>query len=504
MANRHADKAREEFLAEAQELIEALSRDLLILDAGERSGQRNPETLNDLFRGVHTLKGLSGMFGFERMGKLSHVLEDTLEDLRMGRIELSQPALDVLFEGVEGFQRLLADAKQGGDSGVDIEAFASRVGGIARAKATAHDVLRDYDFDPSMLGVLTEYEEHRLRTNLEQGFSVYRLRVCLALEVIDTALDHLKERVKGLAEIVTYLPSMDGGSVDSIEIEMLLATRAPEAELRAALNRPEAVLSLVHRRRVTAPPLRVPSLPPGATATQGPPATPTAMAHATAANAMPERVADAGTDMSLRSLTSVVRVDIRKLDNLMNVVGELGTVRAALARLVEKLRSSVDHSLASEAHRLSRQFARHLGDVQDSVLDIRMVPLSQLFDKVAVIVRQVARDQHKEVRLLITGGETEVDKLIAEELADPMMHIVRNAIDHGVEPPDQRGVVGKPSTATLAINAYQKGNHVVIELSDDGRGIDPNAVREAAVRKGLLTEQAVGDLSREELINVVF
>jgi two-component system chemotaxis sensor kinase CheA len=172
--------------------------------------------------------------------------------------------------------------------------------------------------------------------------------------------------------------------------------------------------------------------------------------------------------------------------------------------LVEKLRSSVDHSLASEAHRLSRQFARHLGDVQDSVLDIRMVPLSQLFDKVAVIVRQVARDQHKEVRLLITGGETEVDKLIAEELADPMMHIVRNAIDHGVEPPDQRGVVGKPSTATLAINAYQKGNHVVIELSDDGRGIDPNAVREAAVRKGLLTEQAVGDLSREELINVVF
>jgi two-component system chemotaxis sensor kinase CheA len=138
------------------------------------------------------------------------------------------------------------------------------------------------------------------------------------------------------------------------------------------------------------------------------------------------------------------------------------------------------------------------------VLDIRMVPLSQLFDKVAVIVRQVAREQQKEVRLTITGAETEVDKLIAEELADPMMHIVRNAIDHGVEPATVRSGMGKPSVATLAVNAYQKGNHVVIELSDDGRGIDPNMIREAAVRKGLMTEQAVGDLTRDELLNVIF
>jgi two-component system chemotaxis sensor kinase CheA len=132
------------------------------------------------------------------------------------------------------------------------------------------------------------------------------------------------------------------------------------------------------------------------------------------------------------------------------------------------------------------------------------VPLSQLFDKVAVIVRQVAREQKKEVRLAITGAETEVDKLIAEELADPMMHIVRNAIDHGIETSEQRAKLGKPPVATLAVNAYQKGNHVVIELSDDGRGIDTNVIREAAVRKGLLSESAVGDLSRDELLNVIF
>ena len=118
------ERAREEFLAEAQELIETLSRDLLILDEGQKSGQRNPESLNELFRGVHTLKGLSGMFGFERLGRMSHILEDLLEDLRLGRIEMSQQVLDVLFEGIESFSRLLTDS--GGETSVDIEAFSER------------------------------------------------------------------------------------------------------------------------------------------------------------------------------------------------------------------------------------------------------------------------------------------------------------------------------------------------------------------------------------------
>jgi two-component system chemotaxis sensor kinase CheA len=499
---KEGDRAREEFLAEAQELIETLSRDLLLLDSGLKQGHRNPETVNDLFRGVHTLKGLSGMFGFDTLGRMSHVLEDLLENLRLGRVELNQQVLDVLFEGVESFQRLLGEP--GDTSDADLEGFTSRVHSLARAKSATHNILADFELDPSMLGVLTEYEEHRLRTNLEQGLTVFRLRVRLALEVIDTALDQLKERVKSFAEIITYLPSMDGGTGDSIEIEMLLATRKSEGELRTALNRPDAGLSAVLRRRAVASmpssgaPQSAEHPQPRAAAIE---AAPAARNEATAPK---KPSAESAAEVSLRSLTSVVRVDIRKLDHLMNVVGELGTVRAALSRMVERLRTGAPPALASEAHRIHRAFARHLAEVQDGVLDIRMVPLSQLFDKVAVILRQVAREQHKEVRLVITGAETEVDKLIAEELADPMMHIVRNAVDHGIEAAEQRSVSGKPSAATLNVNAYQKGNHVVIELSDDGRGIDTHTIREAAVRKGLLTEQAAGDLTREELLNVIF
>ena len=153
-----SERAREEFLAEAQELIETLSRDLLMLDEGLRHGQRNPETLNDLFRGVHTLKGLSGMFGFDRLGRLAHVLEDTLEELRMGRIEQSQAVLDVLFEGTESFQRLLVEAKDPGSAlTVDLDAIGAKVKHLTRAKATTHDVLEDYEFERGVLGVLTEY-----------------------------------------------------------------------------------------------------------------------------------------------------------------------------------------------------------------------------------------------------------------------------------------------------------------------------------------------------------
>lgn len=492
------DRAREEFLAEAQELIETLSRDLLMIDEGQKSGQRNPEALNDLFRGVHTLKGLSGMFGFDRLGRLSHILEDLLEDLRLGRIEMSQLVLDVLFEGIESFSRLLTDS---GGSEVDIESFTERVRALVRARAATHNILEDYEFDPNMLGVLTEYEEHRLRTNLEQGFVVFRLRVRLPLDLIDTALDQLKERMKSIAEIITYLPSMEGAGGDSIEIEMLLATKKTDSELRTALNRPEASLAPVLKKKsgfdsATRSPSLAPERKPQRSLT----------APETPAEPLKRPVAalEPNPELSLRSLTSVVRVDIRKLDHLMNVVGELGTVRASLARLLDKMRATAPQNISNEVHRIHRAFQRHLAEVQDGVLDIRMVPLAQLFDKVAVIVRQVAREQKKEVRLLITGAETEVDKLIAEELADPMMHIVRNAIDHGVEQAQVRHNMGKPPVATLAVNAYQKGNHVVIELSDDGRGIDPNMIREATVRKGLMTDQAVSDLTREELLNVIF
>jgi two-component system chemotaxis sensor kinase CheA len=509
MAGRNDESAREQFLAEAQDLIEALSRDLLLLEQSHAQGAGNPEPLNDLFRGVHTLKGLAGMFGLEHMARLSHLLEDLLEDLRLGRVDLNTQALDTLFEGLEGFQRLLSEAREpraGQKTALDLDAFAERLQAATAQKAQPRNVLDEYDFDPALLAVLTEYEEHRLRANLERGHTIYRFKVRVGLDMIDSTLATLKQRTQSIAEVITYLPSMEPEVRDSIDIEMLLATGVREAQLRDALDHAAGTLIPIQRRsRVSMAPQRM-SIPIGGAPLPGsaslapkPPAATRAKVVAPAAEGAPS------DQLSLRSLTSVVRVDIRKLDHLMNVVGDLGVVRGAFARFVERLRGRLhDRELLTEAQRIHRSFERYLGDVQEGVLDVRMVPLSQAFDKLAVVVRQIAREQDKRVQLVVRGGDTEIDKLIAEDIADPLMHIARNAVDHGLESRKERVAAGKPDTATVKLTATQRGNHVVIEVQDDGRGIDPANIREAAMRKGTLAEHQLADLTPAELIHLIF
>jgi two-component system chemotaxis sensor kinase CheA len=203
-------------------------------------------------------------------------------------------------------------------------------------------------------------------------------------------------------------------------------------------------------------------------------------------------------------LTQTVRVDIRKLDRLMNIVGELAIVRGNLSRLAERLRGEGHRQLGTELLRLHRNFDRRLTEMQNGILEVRMVPLGQVFDRLARVIRQISREVEKEIRLVITGAETEIDKLIVEELSDPLMHMIRNAIDHGIEPAAERQRVGKPLAGTIALNAFQKGNHVMIEIEDDGRGIDERALLDKAAQLGKVERLAAGELTREEVLNLIF
>ncbi|MBN1655109.1 MAG: chemotaxis protein CheA [Deltaproteobacteria bacterium] len=495
---------REEFIAEAQELIEGLSRDLLVLDHAQQQNAVDPETVNNLFRGVHTLKGLAGMFGFSKLGQLAHRIEDLLEDLRLGRVVLNQSVLDILFEGVDTFQRLLAEAKNPEEiAEVDIEHFERSIKALAVNQKSSSDIIAEYEIDPGVIAVLTEYETHRLRTNLSQGITVYRLHLRLSLDVIDTVLKQLKERGRKVAEIITYLPSMSVGPDEMIDIDVLLASNSPESELIKVLDQSESVLSVIQRRTPHVPPPA-----PTVTIPEKRDAQPVGAAIEKSDEPSGDgfAIADrAGDPLSLRSVMNTVRVDIRKLDHLMNAVGELGIVRGALGRALEKMRDVPGlNTLTGELRRIHRSFERCLIDVQDDVFDVRMVPLGHFFNKLGRIVRQVARENVKEVRMVVSGSETEVDKLIAEELADPLMHIVRNAIDHGIESPSERESRGKPIAGTLAINAYQKGNHVVVEVQDDGRGIDPKRIKQAAIDKEILSKEQLDEMSTSELLDVIF
>src|SRR5580693_6404560 len=203
------DKARDEFLSEAQELVDGLGRDLLHLDETLKRGRLDAELINDIFRAVHTLKGLSGLFGATRMAGLSHELEDVLDDLRLGRIELTAAVLDLLFQAVALYGRILASEGGGAaDPAAEVEQLLIALGQFSqRREGGGAGVVSQYDLDPGLLGVLTEYEEHRLRVNIQQGLGLYRIRVRFSLATIDSALDELKAQARPHGEIVTYLPT---------------------------------------------------------------------------------------------------------------------------------------------------------------------------------------------------------------------------------------------------------------------------------------------------------
>jgi two-component system chemotaxis sensor kinase CheA len=515
------DKARDEFLSEAQELVDGLGRDLLNLDEGLKRDQADPELINEVFRGVHTLKGLSGLFGATRMAGLSHELEDVLDDLRLGRIELTVPVLDLLFQAVALYARILA-AEHGAapDPGPDLEKLLVSLSQFSGRRGGGGTAMANYELDAALLGVLTEYEEHRLRTNIQQGLRLYRIRVRFSLATIDTALDELKAKARPLGEIITYLPTGTSADIDTIELEILMASRSSLGQLQGALEGPEIAIEEVRRRVAVAAELETPA-PPDAPLSKRPPSmTPSKAPRARSSLAPPPPdpvhqrhtaslvppPGGGGQDLSLRSVSQTVRVDIRKLDRLMTVVGELAIVKTAIARLTERVRARRlgVRELSMELARLNRTFERQLAQMQGGILEVRMVPLGQAFDKLARVVRQISREHSREVNLVITGAETEIDKLIVEELSDPLMHMIRNGIDHGIERREDRLAVGKPAAGTIALNAFQKGNHVVIEVEDDGRGMDPVALLAAGVRRGLVTKEEAKEMQTGEILNLVF
>ncbi len=484
------DNVQQEFLAEAQELVEALSRDLLLLDEAHQRDERiDPALINEIFRSVHTLKGIAGMFGYKHVGSVAHALEDLLDDLRLGRTILGQQLLDALFDSVERFQRLLAlDDPQSQAEELGVQAYIAKLRSIGmEPEAEVGDPLDKYAIDAAVLSVLTEYEEHRLRACIREGLHLYRLRAAFDLTAIDDSIESLRADARDEAEIITYLPSMEGGNEDTIELVVLLASRLGEPELKTLFEARYGTIEAIEERT------HLPTLPPQPTSIPAPPQSTHPHADEESAQA------------SFRSVANSVRVDIRKLDHLMNVVGELALVRSAVNRIVDRFQGDgLFRQSMMDLDRIGRSFERQLSELRTGILDVRMVPLGQVFNKLARIVRQSAREHGKQVRLVVTGADTEVDKLIVEELTDPLMHLIRNAIDHGIEPAAHRELASKPPEGTLALNAYHKGSNVVIEVEDDGSGMDAHELRDTAIARGLLSSDVGQELSRQEMLNLVF
>lgn len=493
MASPPHERSTKEFVAEAQELCDALGQSLLALDQPSPP----PEVLNEAFRAAHSLKGSASVFGLGPMTAVSHGLESALDAIRLGRLALSRGVVDALLEAVAVLGRLVNHLAHP-QAGADPEAWTlpvlgrmQQLAGLAESAPTpSQQQERDRDLqneglDSGLLSVLTEYEEHRLRERIRQGRPLCRVRVGFELDAIEDGLERLRNKLKQVAEVISFLPSSAPGASSRIELDVLIAALRPLDEIRRVVESEQGVLEVIERREPPARAVTPVSLP-----TVTLPSPPSELAR---------------TDVSLRSVAQTVRVDIRRLDHLMNVVGDLQLVKVGFQHVLERLRQQrvapgLERDLATEL----RALGRRVEELQAGILEVRMVPLGQIFDKLSRVVRKISRDAGKEIRLVIAGGDTELDKLLVEELSDPLMHVIRNGIDHGIEHPEVRRQSGKNEQGTLSIRAEQRGNHVLITVTDDGAGIDRRRLVERAIERHVLDASQASELSDREVLNLVF
>jgi two-component system chemotaxis sensor kinase CheA len=433
------------------------------------------------------------MFGFDAMSELAHHLEDVLDRLRMGRVALDSEAVGLLEESVAlsaTMLQKLGDESAETEAAETITALITRIDEWTLAPSQTSGPIQELDIDPSMLRALTEYEEHRLRESIRRGLAIYVVEVSFEILSFEEGLTEISNAIREVGEVLSTLPSPGETPESQIRFSLLTATQHDPGALAAHLELPTSSVRAAWRPTAGAGETRVGVGAPGAEEVRSP--QPTA------------DVSEAqGEIESLRSISETVRVDIRKLDELMNLVGELVIDRAALASIADRLSSDpASARIGAELGKVHKRLERKIQGLQTGVLEVRMVPLRQVFEKLARVVRRLRRDREKEVRLEISGAETELDKLIVEGLVDPLMHVVRNAFDHAIESGEERAAAGKPPEGCIRLDASQRGRDVVIAVSDDGRGIDADAVRERAVERGLISPEA--DLSDKEILDLVF
>lgn len=466
---REDDRAREEFTSEAEELLDTLSRDLVDFEAQGKNVR--PELVNKIFREVHSLKGLAGMLGFAEISELSHSLEDMLDKLRMGRIEISKDLIDLLYDSVDSLNRLVISINDPSLTGlVDMTALTRRIHHIItnQPQQKHDDPFSEITLDEQTRKSLTEYEEHRLLENVRAGKHILSLEVTFDFSDFDERLRALTASLSDAGEVISTLPAIPTGNVNGIAFRLLYGSMLNDAAVQALA--PEAAVTSLRKAAVAA--------------VTGP-------ADLTVAAAEPVE-----EEMSLRSLSQTVRVDIARLDHVMNIVGELIIEKTQLEALARAMTQQQARMASHELGKIARNLDRKLNELQKSVIEIRMVPVGQIYSKLSRTVRKLARELGKEIELILRGEDTELDKMMVEELTDPLMHIIRNALDHGIEPPDERRSKGKSPVGRVILNAYQQGNSVVLDVIDDGRGIDPEKIRRVAVERGIIGEKDVVDQQR--------
>lgn len=503
------------FIDESNEHLQSLSDQLMILE----KEPENSDTINEIFRAAHSLKGMAGTMGYKRMQNLTHDMENVFSEVRNGNIKVTSDMCDVLFQCLDALENYVSNIQNTQDEGTDdnepiIKALNSFIGGnneesketqpqTASSAVTAGEGTSELAF--------ADFEMNAVNEALKKGLGVYEIDVTVDENCILKAARAFLvfKNLEGHCDVIKSEPSTQDIEDEKFDKKFTIVVVSKESmEDISGIIRNVSEIKSAEAKAITTP-------FPESEETESKEEAKTEQTEVSEATSSKEAKKEETKKTSMltqakkaaaansKAVSHTVRVDIDKLDVLMNLVSELiiaknGLVSASI---------SDDGETASNNQKFTEQIEyleRVTTNLHESVMKVRMMPIEGVISKFPRMIRDLNKKLNKKMELYITGEETELDRTVLDEIGDPIMHLLRNSADHGLESAEVRAERGKPEVGSIYLNAFQEGNNVVIEVADDGNGIDVEKVKSKAVEKGTLTQEQADALTEKEAIDLLF
>lgn len=480
----------EVFIDESREHLQTINEQLLELE-------KNPDDVaivNEIFRSAHTLKGMSATMGFEDLANLTHQMENVLDAIRNEKISVTPELLDVIFRAVDDLEAMVVSISEGGDGKRDVTEVVAQLKQIEKGDVVAVPQKSNSTYEQTYEQTYDEFEYTILKQSAEQGFHSYEATIKLRSDCLLKAarVFMIFEVIEQIGEVIKSVPTVEMLEAEQFDDQFVVTvvTKVSQDELQKRIMKvsevEQVIVQRVNLHRSTEEEKTTETKHEQKEEQQ---------AVEQAVEKKQEAQEEKATGKQVSNKT--IRVNIERLDVLMNLFEELVIDRGRLEQISRELNNP-------ELHETVERMSRISGDLQNIILNMRMVPVETVFNRFPRMVRQLARDLGKKINLEIIGAETELDRTVIDEIGDPLVHLLRNAIDHGIETPDVRRAKGKPEEGTVKLKAYHSGNHVFIEIEDDGAGISREKVLKKAISKGIISEQNAANLTDKQVYELIF
>lgn len=490
------------FIDESNDHLQSLNENLLQLES-------DPDDLSivqSIFRSAHTLKGMSATMGFEDLAALTHEMENVLDLVRNSKLKMDSFIFDTLFKGLDALEAMVQDIVAGGTGKADVTAIVASLQTILKSdykSGSAPQAIAPEAVVSSVstnAALLDQFQSSVLLQSMESGHQTFFIQVSLEEScILKAARAYMVfDLLERNGEIVKSDPSVQDIEQEKFERSFTVFTISTlsESELKEQISNISEIASVQvtpldseSLSSLTTAPIAAAAETMDKPSAEAPAAASTAKQAAEPAKKSPPTTGGA--------VSRTIRVDIDRLDMLMNLFSELLIDRVRL----EQLASEVKRNDLTET---VEHMARVSSDLQNIVLKLRMVPVDSVFNRFPRMIRDLAKSLDKKIELIITGADTELDRTVIDEIGDPLVHLLRNSVDHGIETIADRIAAGKSETGTIHLRAYHSGNHVFIEVEEDGSGINQEKVLQIAIKNGVVTEEESRNLTHEEINMLIF